>query len=134
MTNIPPETPPQSPVDDQTEIDFEHLNLYVQGDVNLTKEVFGLFKHQIEMWSRLLSPEADDDTWASVTHSLKGSARAVGANALAERCSRAEALIGDHKSSGARLVAVQDIEFRISRAIADIQRWEYRQTLNNMRL
>jgi len=59
--------------------------------------------------------------------------RAVGAQALAERCERAESLVGQEVSSGSRLVAVQDIEFRISRAMADIQRWEYRQTLNDMR-
>lgn len=117
----------------KTEIDFDHLNLYVQGDVNLTQEVFGLFKHQVDMWSRLLQADTDDETWASVTHSLKGSARAVGAQALADRCERAEGLIGDKASSGGRLVAVQDIEFRVSRAIADIQRWEYQQTLKNMR-
>jgi len=117
----------------ETEIDFDHLNLYVQEDINLTKEVFGLFKHQIEMWGRALVPDADDDTWASVVHSLKGSARAVGATALAGRCERAESLIGEKRTVGARQVAVQDIEFRMSRTLAEIQRWEYRQTLNEMR-
>lgn len=125
MTNTPSEM--------ETEIDFDHLNLYVQGDIDLTREVFGLFKHQVEMWSRALTPDADDDTWASVVHSLKGSARAVGAQALAERCERAEAQIGLDKTTGARQVAVQDIEFRISRTLAEIHRWEYRQTLNDMR-
>ena len=125
MTNTPSES--------ETEIDFGHLNLYVQGDIDLTREVFGLFKHQTEMWGRALTSDADDDTWASVVHSLKGSARAVGARALAERCERAEGLIGEKRSAGARQVAVQDIEFRISRTLAEIQRWEYRQTLNNMR-
>lgn len=125
MTNTPSEM--------ETEIDFDHLNLYVQGDTDLTREVFGLFKHQAEMWGRALTPEADDDTWASVVHSLKGSARAVGAQALAERCERAETLTGESKTAGARQVAVQDIEFRISRTMSEIQRWEYRQTLNDMR-
>jgi HPt (histidine-containing phosphotransfer) domain-containing protein len=121
------------PSDDEQEIDFDHLNQYVQGDVGLTKEVFGLFKHQVEMWSRLLDAKVDDESWASVTHSLKGSAKAVGAKALAERCETAETLIGKDKTSGARQVAVQDIEFRISRTIAEIQRWEYRQKLKDMR-
>lgn len=125
MTNTPSEM--------ETEIDFDHLNLYVQGDIDLTKEVFGLFKHQIEMWGRALVAEADDDSWASVVHSLKGSARAVGAMALANRCERAESLVGEKKTAGARQVAVQDIEFRMSRTLAEIQRWEYRQTLNEMR-
>lgn len=117
----------------ETEIDFEHLNRYVQGDVGLTREVFGLFVNQTEMWGRALTANADDDTWSSVVHSLKGSARAVGAKALAERCERAEGLVGENKSAGARQVAVQDIEFRISRTLAEIQRWEYRQTLSDMR-
>jgi HPt (histidine-containing phosphotransfer) domain-containing protein len=125
MTNTPSEI--------ETEIDFDHLNLYVQGDIDLTREVFGLFKHQSEMWGRALTADADDDTWASVVHSLKGSARAVGARALAARCDRAEGLVGENKTAGARQVAVQDIEFRISRTLAEIQRWEYRQTLNDMR-
>ena len=125
MTNTPSET--------SVEIDFDHLNLYVNGDVDLTKEVFGLFKHQIEMWGRVLTTDADDDTWMSVTHSIKGSARAVGAMGLAERCERAENLVGEKSTAGARLVAVQDMEFRMSRTLAEIQRWEYRQTLNAMR-
>lgn len=117
----------------ETEIDFDHLNQFVQGDVGLTKEVFGLFKNQVEMWSRMLFPDADDETWSSVTHTLKGTAKAVGAVHLAQRCERAETLIGEDRSAGPREVAVQDIEFHISRAMAEIQRWEYRQKLKEMR-
>lgn len=119
--------------ENETEIDFDHLNQFVQGDIALTKEIFGLFKNQVEMWSRMLVAEADDDTWSSVTHTLKGTAKAVGAIHLAERCERAEGLIGDNRSAGPRSVAVQDIEFHVSRAMAEIQRWEYRQKLNEMR-
>ncbi|WP_170144856.1 Hpt domain-containing protein [Litorimonas taeanensis] len=126
-------TPHTHDEENSHEIDFEHLNQYVQGDISLTKEVFGLFKHQVEMWGRLLDPAADDDSWGSVIHSLKGSAKAVGATGLAERCERAEQLVGETKTAGGRLVAVQDIEFKISRTITEIQRWEYRQKLNEMR-
>ena len=66
-----------------TEIDFEHLNRYVAGDPDLTREVFGLFRNQVEIWGRGLRADVDDDMWANVTHSLKGSARAVGALGLA---------------------------------------------------
>jgi HPt (histidine-containing phosphotransfer) domain-containing protein len=122
-----------APAEDEVEIDFDHLNRFVQGDVPLTKELFSLFRNQVEMWSRVLDARADDETWVSAVHSLKGSANAVGAVALAQRCERAETLVADKKTSGARDMAVQDIEFRISRAVAEIQRWEYRQTLNDMR-
>jgi HPt (histidine-containing phosphotransfer) domain-containing protein len=64
---------------------------------------------------------------------LKGTAKAVGAIHLAQRCERAETLTGKDRSTGPREVAVQDIEFHISRAMAEIQRWEYRQKLNEMR-
>ena len=36
--------------DSETEIDFDHLNKYVGGDPELTAEVFGLFKNQVDMW------------------------------------------------------------------------------------
>jgi len=122
-----------TPTDSETEIDFDHLNQYVGGDPELTAEVFGLFKHQVEMWGRALQVDADDETWESVTHSLRGTALAVGATKLAEFCEKAETLIGDTNRPGGREVALQNIEFRISRTTAEIQRWEYRQTLNKMR-
>jgi len=119
--------------DSETEIDFDHLNQYVGGDSELTAEVFGLFKHQVEMWGRALIVEADDEIWESATHSLKGTSLAVGATKLAELCSHAEGLIGDGNRPGAREVAVQNIEFRISRTLAEIQRWEYRRKLDEIR-
>jgi len=119
--------------DSEAEIDFDHLNQYVGGDPELTAEVFGLFKHQVEMWGRALVVDADDDVWKSVTHSLRGTALAVGAIKLAMLCEKAEELIGDGNRAGGRDVALQNIEFRISQTIAEIQRWEYRQTLKKMR-
>lgn len=119
--------------DSDTEIDFDHLNQYVGGDKSLTAEVFSLFKHQVEMWGRALVVDADDETWASVTHSLRGTALAVGATQLAQLCENAEELVEDSNRPGGRDVALQNIEFRISRTIAEIQRWEYRQTLSKMR-
>ena len=119
--------------DSQTEIDFDHLNQYVAGDASLTAEVFSLFQHQVEMWGRVLVPETDDDTWMSAAHTLKGTARAVGAVQLAELCEKAESYVGEGNRTGLREKAVQDIEFRISRTIAEIQRWEYRQKLNDIR-
>lgn len=122
-----------SSTDSETEIDFDHLNQYVGGDPDLTAEVFGLFKHQVEMWSRALVVDADDETWTSVTHSLRGTALAVGATKLAELCQNAEELVGGNNRPGGREVALQNIEFRISRTIAEIQRWEYRRTLDRIR-
>ena len=118
---------------DSTEIDFAHLNQYVDGDPDLTREVFGLFRNQVEMWGRGLMADADDELWASVTHSLKGSARAVGAMGLAEVCEKAESLIGDDRRPGAREVAVESIETKISQVLNEIVRWEYMDDMRMLR-
>lgn len=119
--------------DSEPEVNFDHLNQYVGGDIPLTKEVFGLFKNQVDMWSKALIADADDSIWAGLTHSLKGTARAIGAARLADVCENAEELIGENARPAARQVAVEQIENRISRAMIEIQRWEYNQTLNEMR-
>lgn len=116
-----------------SQIDFDHLNKYVGGDIPLTREIFGLFVHQTEMWGRGLDPASDDEVWGSVTHSLKGSAKAVGAVNLAMLCEAAEALVGDERRMGARDVAVQNIEFAIEQVHTEIQRWEHAQSLKDLR-
>jgi len=118
---------------DSPEIDFAHLNQYVDGDPDLTREVFGLFRNQVEMWGRGLTADADDDVWYSVTHSLKGSARAVGAIGLADSCEKAEKLIGDDRRPGGREVAVETIDAQISQVLSEIMRWEYNDDMRKLR-
>jgi len=118
---------------DSPEIDFDHLNQYVGGDADLTREVFGLFRNQVEMWGKGLTADADDDMWANVLHSLKGSARAVGAMGLAEACEKGEALVGDDRRPGAREVAVETLEHRISQVLSEIVRWEYKDDMRRLR-
>lgn len=122
-----------APMTDSPEIDFAHLNRYVDGDPELTREVFGLFRNQVEMWGRGLTADADDDLWSNVTHSLKGSARAVGAVGLAEACEKAEALTGDERRPGAREVAVESLQHRISQVLSEIVRWEYKDDMRILR-
>lgn len=118
---------------DSPQIDFDHLNKYVGGDPDLTREIFGLFRNQVEMWGRGLHADSDDEVWSSVAHSLKGSARAVGAMALAEICETAESLVGDDRRPGAREVAVDKLEIRISKVLAEITRWEYHDDMRRLR-
>lgn len=122
-----------TPIDSEPEIDFDHLNQYVGGDVSLTKEIFNLFKNQVDMWSKALVADADDDVWSGLTHSLKGTAKAVGAMKLAQVCETSENLIGENARPAARQVAVDKLEHRISQTMTEIQRWEYKQKLNEMR-
>lgn len=71
-------------------LDHDHFNAQIAGDIALGREVLGLFRHQVEMWERLLDPSMDTQAWKDAAHSLKGSARAIGATALAVRCQEAE--------------------------------------------
>ena len=119
--------------DSKPEVDFSHLKQYVGDDISLTAEVFGLFKHQVDMWQKLLNADADDESWVSVMHSLKGSARAVGAMGLADICETGEAMVGTRNSKALREPAVQNIEFSIERVLIEIGRWEYLQTLASLR-
>lgn len=119
--------------DSPSEIDFNHLKQYVGDDVALTKEVFGMFKHQVEMWARGLDPAADDEIWVSVMHSLKGSARAVGAMGLGDLCQKGEIMVGENTHLAVRTALVQDVRFSIDRVIIEIGRWEYRQSLASLR-
>ena len=119
--------------DSVPEIDFPHLKQYVGDDIELTAEVFGLFKHQVELWTRALQADADDESWKSVMHTLKGSANAVGALNLAAICKAGEGLTGEKGGPEIRKKHIHDLNFTIDRVLIEIQRWEYRQTLASLR-
>ncbi len=120
-------------MESESHIDFDHLRRYVGDDPALTAEVFGLFKNQVDLWSPQLRADLDDDSWSMMAHSLKGTARAIGAVGLADECEKAEALVGEGKRPGAREVMIEKIEGAIGQILVEISRWEYRQTIQNMR-
>jgi len=118
---------------EKTHIDFDHLRQYVGDDPAMTAEIFGLFKNQVDLWAPSLVPDLDDDAWAMMTHSIKGTANAIGALELARHCEHAEALIGEGKRPGAREVSVENIDNEIGQIMIEIQRWEYQQTIQKMK-
>jgi HPt (histidine-containing phosphotransfer) domain-containing protein len=74
-------------------IDLGYLQRVTLGDSALQNEVLGLFREQIaSSVSALRKSIADDDcaSWRMAAHTLKGSARAVGAFRLAQEAERAE--------------------------------------------
>ena len=80
----------RKPTDSPPEIDFDHLNIYVDGDADLTSELFGLFQNQCETWMKMISMDVDAEMFSSAAHTLKGTAQAVGALRLAHLCQQAE--------------------------------------------
>ena len=120
------------PSDSNPEIDFDHLNLYVDGDVELTRELFSLFQNQVETWMKMISMNVNAEMFSSAAHTLKGTAQAVGALRMAKLCQQAE----DHHimkgTKGRKAQLIQDIEFTVSRVVIEIQRWEHRQMIKDL--
>ena len=73
-------------------LDRDHLARYTLGDEALEQEVLGLFIGQMpETLARLRSSD-EPGLWLRAAHTIKGSARVVGAWHLAGVAARAEAL------------------------------------------
>lgn len=70
-------------------VDFEYLEGFMAGDMQIVTEVLALFQGQAEGWQvRLDSPAPGD--WRDLAHTIKGAARGIGANALGDVADRAE--------------------------------------------
>lgn len=88
---------------DRAIFDREHLRQYTSGDEALERELVGLFLAQFAPMRAQLAETASGEEWKFAAHSLKGSARSIGAPqiaALAEKLEtfgRGEAVKGRKK-------------------------------------
>lgn len=73
-------------------IDHNFLARYTFGNRALEVEVLQLFADQAPDYLQALRIAATEKAWRDAAHTLKGSARAVGALQVAEKAERAEAL------------------------------------------
>lgn len=89
-------------------LDRSHLARYTLGDPALEREVLGLFVAQIPLTVESLKFAQSDKDWQMAAHSLKGSARAVGAWKLARLAQQAEKI--DRTAGGASTGIVARIE------------------------
>jgi HPt (histidine-containing phosphotransfer) domain-containing protein len=91
-------SPPLAP--DDGPIDIEHLARMTLGDASLKHEVLAMFSAQaVSLVGALTTLPADA---GALAHTLKGSARAIGAFAVADAAESLEALIqnGDDPAQG----------------------------------
>jgi HPt (histidine-containing phosphotransfer) domain-containing protein len=70
-------------------IDFEHLARQTMGDVDLQAEILGMFSAQLSTVLAEMGKPSGRERWR-LAHGLKGTARGVGAFALAECAERIE--------------------------------------------
>jgi HPt (histidine-containing phosphotransfer) domain-containing protein len=104
------------PADDVGPIDLEHLRRMTLGDAALEREVLGMFASQARQLAATLAtapPEA-----SALVHTLKGSARAIGAIRVAEAADGLEAAIRDGHAPEEALGVLRDTVAEADAAIA----------------
>lgn len=84
----PPLVPDDTPF--EAALDRDHLSRMTFGERNLEREVLAMFAAQALGLSKRLAAQPDDS--ADLAHTLKGSARAVGAFEVADAAERVEEL------------------------------------------
>ena len=97
-------SPPLAP--DDGPIDVDHLRRMTLGDIGLEHEVLAMFAAQsAKLLDTLMTlpPEA-----GALVHTLKGSARAIGAFAVAEAAERLEAVLADGGEPSEALAELAD--------------------------
>ena len=111
-------SPPLAP--DDGPIDFEHLNRMTLGDAGLEQEVLAMFVAQsATLVSQLAAMPADA---SALAHTLKGSARAIGAFAVGDAAARLEAAIARGFDTSAALVELGETVAQARAAIEAVLR------------
>lgn len=71
-------------------VDYQHLGAQAAGDLGVMREVLCLFLTHTEQVIDELERADDPKVWKQWTHTLKGSARGIGAFAVADAAAVAE--------------------------------------------
>lgn len=96
-------------------LDRAHFDHMTGADRALQLEVLGLFRGQVEGWRGAF---ASDAGWREAVHTMKGSARGIGLNVLAEACEAAESAgEADHEAALARVSAA------LAQALAEMEQF-----------
>jgi HPt (histidine-containing phosphotransfer) domain-containing protein len=97
-------SPPLAP--DDGPIDFEHLKRMTLDDSGLEQEVLAMFAAQsARLMAALAAVPADA---GALAHTLKGSARAIGAFGVAEAAARLEAVVANGADPSSQLIELGD--------------------------
>lgn len=91
-------------------IDRAHLMRYSLGSLTLEREVLGLFLAQLPLSVEQLRFATTDREWQIAAHTIKGSAKAVGARDVARIATHAERTSGvmDEEERARILVALEE--------------------------
>ena len=118
--------PPSDSALDAEPIDRAHLGRYTLGSLTLEREVLGLFLAQLPLSIEQLRFATTDRDWQIAAHTIKGSARAVGAWRIANLALEAEKTSGvDDEDDRLRLLgaleqACEDVEAYVDEAFPPV--------------
>jgi HPt (histidine-containing phosphotransfer) domain-containing protein len=108
--------------DDSQVLDLEHLRRQTAGDRALERDLLALFRTQCARL-RLLILDGDSVQRADAAHTLKGSARAIGALRLASVADRLETDLRNGAATAAPLMRLLDETIEATRhALAERER------------
>ncbi len=115
---------PAAPHPVRVPIDHQHLARYTFGNVALEAEVLQLFVEQAPQYMGQLQVAETPKAWRDAAHTLKGSARAVGAWFVADAAQKAELLAAstDQGDRGIAIGALQATLDDVCRYIVSLRR------------
>lgn len=102
-------------------VDLAHLRRYTMGDRQLEREVLDLFAGELPKTVANLRAAQSEKDWKMATHTLKGSARAVGAWRLAQVAAAAEGVPAAIVDADLRATIFQSIDEAVHEAVAYVQ-------------
>ena len=111
-------SPPLAP--DDGPIDIEHLQRMTLGDTGLEREVLAMFSAQAVRLAEALARLPADA--GALAHTLKGSARAIGAFGVAEAAAHLETLIRSGGDQSEALAELGDAVAQARSAVDEILR------------
>lgn len=102
-------------------IDLVHLRRYTLGDLQLERDVLDLFAGELPKTLAALETANTEKEWKMASHTLKGSARAVGAWRVARAATAAERHPESLTDAGLRGQLISAVEASVDEAIAYIR-------------
>lgn len=100
-------------------IDFDYLGRFTFGNRELEREVLYLFAQNAPNYLRSLCGAGSSKAWHDAAHTLKGSARAVGAWRVARAAETAEKVCFEAES-GRKAAAAEQVSDAVEEAIGFI--------------
>jgi HPt (histidine-containing phosphotransfer) domain-containing protein len=94
-------------------VDLVHLARHTFGDAELEREVLQLFVTQSRIYLNRLKEARDVEQWRRAAHTIKGSARGIGAWGVAERAETIERLghkVDDDRCREAIVALQQEVD------------------------